>query len=274
MSDITASARQLPRALSKDSRSREFSEDINLNLNHHKRALRRSLYVALADAVREQQCSSSKASPLRVLDVGCGRGELLQLLSGEGYRVVGMDADSACVAATSQFATCLQGTIAESPALFAGEQFDTIVVSHVLEHLPDPFGALSTLGRMNASRYVFAVPNVHRPIRLVRALAGSSRCDHPRHIHGWGLPEFHALLTSAGFTDLRWYRDRVTINPLPGVLGAIVNRLVSPVEACLLPRVFPILSSSLIVSCRGKGQHESDDKTECGFPEREDRPQP
>ncbi len=274
MSDSTISTHARAEAVCCESRFRDSSADINLKMNPHKQALRQSLYDVLADAVRNPQKQSSKTHFQRILDVGCGRGELLHILSSQGHHVTGMDPDPACAAASARFSSCVQCTIAEAPSLLASVSFDTIVVSHVLEHLSNPYDALTDLRRLNAARYVLAVPNVHRPVRLVRTLAGSSRCDHPRHIHGWGRPEFQALLASAGFTHFRWYTDRVTVNPFSGGLGAIVGRLVSPIELRILPRFFPALSSSLIVSCCSKVKRQSDGGMQTRTLEKERPPQP
>ena len=74
-----------------------------------------------------------------ILDIGCGAGGLLQVLGARGYtRAEGLDPDPAAVAlARSHGVSINAGLASESPTLYAGRQFDLIVLSHVAEHLRD-----------------------------------------------------------------------------------------------------------------------------------------
>ncbi|MGA2181918.1 MAG: methyltransferase domain-containing protein [Bryobacteraceae bacterium] len=71
-----------------------------------------------------------------VLDLGCGRGELLEVLNEAGIPARGIDANAECIA------LCKGKELhAEAADLFAflanaGEQFDGIVSAQVVEHLP------------------------------------------------------------------------------------------------------------------------------------------
>jgi SAM-dependent methyltransferase len=220
-------------------------KDISINIAPHEHLLRISLYKTLLKAVS----SIAEKTVLRILDIGSGRGELLHLLVEKGHQVVGIDPEKECVRLGSQYGTCFEGTFDDVSRLFKPGQFDVIVSSHVLEHVVRPIDALIAVNKLKAKGYVFAVPNVHRNARLIRLLLGSARADHPTHIYGWGKPEFEAALRTAGFKALRWYTDRVTINPFGGKLGALLTRILTPLEVKLLPRLFPLLSSSLIVYC-------------------------
>ncbi|MBN2023856.1 MAG: class I SAM-dependent methyltransferase [Pirellulales bacterium] len=212
--------------------------------------MRKSLYQALCQAVvRDAAACVNAPAPMRVLDVGCGRGELLEQLTRLGHQVTGLEPEPNCVALASQYATCVAGSVEDLADHFRPGQFDVIVLSHVLEHLSNPLKILQALRNMQAAAYVFAVPNVHRTARLVRALTGSERPDHSLHLFSWGRPEFTALLRKAGFDQFRWRGDRVTINPLGGTLGLWAGRALESLEVRLLPQVCPGLASSLIVTC-------------------------
>jgi SAM-dependent methyltransferase len=219
---------------------------ISLQLTGHESNLRRSLYETLARAVCEPYPSNAE---LRVLDIGVGRGELLQRLSARGHRCYGLDQEAGCVAAASKFGECAIGSFDDAPQIFGPVKFDVIVCSHVLEHLDDPTAALRQMRRAGANSYVFAVPNPLRPIRVLRALIGSRSPDHPEHVSAWGHPEFAALLRRCGFRTDSWYADRVTVNPCHGASGAVLTRLLHSIETKLLPYLFPMMSSSLIVRC-------------------------
>lgn len=75
----------------------------------------------------------------RVLDIGCGGGGLLQVLAEAGYTCCeGLDPDAAAVsAAQANGLKVTQGLLSHVPTLFAAQQFDLIVMSHVVEHLRD-----------------------------------------------------------------------------------------------------------------------------------------
>lgn len=220
---------------------------ISLRQGRQEAQLREGLYAALARAVGD--CAVNTA-PCHVLDVGAGRGELLQRLRAQGYATHGMDMEPGCVETASRFGDCRQGSIEDIARVFADRKFDVVVCSHVLEHLDSPQAALRIFAGLQARGYVFAVPNPLRPVRMLRALSNSRRADHPEHVHAWGHAEFEALLGRCGFAVDAWYADRVTLNPLHGRLGYALARLLEPLESRLLPYLLPMLSSSLIVRCR------------------------
>lgn len=227
----------------------EMLQHISLELAEKESLLRRGLYRALADAV----VGDGWEERLKVLDVGCGRGELLALLNSRGHEAVGIDSEPACVMAASAHGRCLVGTVGDVPCLYDSGAFDVIVCSHVLEHLDAPAEALRRMAALQAKRYVFAVPNLLRGIRMARAIAGSRTPDHPAHLYGWGRAEFGALLHHCGYDIVTEYADRVTINPMSGRLGSLLSGILEPLEAHWLPRFFPLLSSSIIVGCRFVG---------------------
>ena len=99
--------------------------------------LQRELY-----AVRIRRLEKFNGShPGRVLDVGCGRGFLLQEFHRRGWQVLGTEADDK--AATHARET-LKLPIKVAALLDAleppGDGFDAIVLWHVLEHLAEPGG--------------------------------------------------------------------------------------------------------------------------------------
>jgi SAM-dependent methyltransferase len=80
-------------------------------------------------------------APGLVLDVGCGRGDLLAALADRGWEVVGLDPSPAAVsAARDRGVEAIEGSI-ESVEL-EPESFDAIVFHHSLEHVTDPIEAL------------------------------------------------------------------------------------------------------------------------------------
>jgi SAM-dependent methyltransferase len=70
----------------------------------------------------------------RILEVGCGRGELAQRLTGNGHRLVGVDASAERVAAAKQRG--VDARLADWPD-FVEKPFDTVLFTRSLHHMPD-----------------------------------------------------------------------------------------------------------------------------------------
>jgi ubiquinone/menaquinone biosynthesis C-methylase UbiE len=89
-----------------------------------------------------ERLESTGANPrdLRVLDLGCGTGESLEVLIEAGCRwAVGLDMAEQMLRETRLHvpeANCVQGRIEDVP--FAANSFDVIVASFTLHHLFDP----------------------------------------------------------------------------------------------------------------------------------------
>lgn len=221
--------------------------DITIDLDSRGRLLRGGLYAALTRAVLDGL--SGTPAQAFVVDVGAGRGELLGNLARHGIEVLGLDPEPECVAAARRHGACVEGGVDQLDAALNGRRPDVVVCSHVLEHLEAPLAAVRSLVRTGAPAFVLAVPNLHRSSRLLRALSGNRRGDHPAHLYGWGHAEFAALLGRAGLEVAGWYVDRVTVNPVPGPAGTWLSDRLRPVEERAMARVAPTLSSSLIARC-------------------------
>jgi SAM-dependent methyltransferase len=101
----------------------------------------------------------------RVLDLGCGRGEFLQLLEKRGVEGLGIDADEEMVAAVREKGLNAQcGEVHEFLKKHPGE-FDGIFAAHLIEHLrSDQFVELAKLaaGALRAGgRLILVTPNPH-----------------------------------------------------------------------------------------------------------------
>jgi 2-polyprenyl-3-methyl-5-hydroxy-6-metoxy-1,4-benzoquinol methylase len=84
----------------------------------------------------QQMYAERFAGCRNVLDLGCGRGELLAVLKDAGIPARGIDANAECIALCRD-----KGLRAEAADMFAflahgSEQFDGIVSAQVVEHLP------------------------------------------------------------------------------------------------------------------------------------------
>ena len=77
----------------------------------------------------------------RYLDVGCGSGGALGVAQSLGWQVAGVEMDAAAAAKARRFTARLHvGDLQAAP--FGTGEFDVISAYHVLEHVPDPVGAV------------------------------------------------------------------------------------------------------------------------------------
>src|SRR3972149_8852857 len=97
-------------------------------------------FSVIVDAIRKYVPPGGK-----ILDVGCGRGELMEKLASRGYEVCGCDMDEECVSLSAKYGEARRLDINEiSPDTF-GFKFDCVLLSHVLEHLDNPRKSLLRL---------------------------------------------------------------------------------------------------------------------------------
>jgi O-antigen chain-terminating methyltransferase len=102
----------------------------------------------------------------RVLDLGCGRGIFLRLLGEAGIEALGVDVSAKAieVCKTGGFAVWQEDALTTLQRLAAaGESFDGIFCSHLIEHLPSN-EAMSLIARSAAvlkpqGRLVVVTPN-------------------------------------------------------------------------------------------------------------------
>jgi len=91
-----------------------------------------------------------------VLEVGCGKGYLTDLIAEKGYKITGIDLFLRHAKRNNYNVVYLQGNIEELP--FADKQFDTVVCTHTLEHVQNFEKALSELRRVVKKRLIIVVP--------------------------------------------------------------------------------------------------------------------
>lgn len=127
----------------------------------------------------------SQEGPVAILDLGCGRGELLYLLAQDPtVEAFGLDFSSAAVEASRKLLEREDRVICGSSAdstLFEANSFDVICMMDVVEHLP-PADLLQTLSNVNSwlkpgGRLVihtFPTLGLHQGYRLFLKLLGKT----------------------------------------------------------------------------------------------------
>ncbi|MFH0785728.1 MAG: class I SAM-dependent methyltransferase [Pseudomonadota bacterium] len=141
--------------------------------------------------------------PGRMLEIGCGRGERLSFFRNMGWEVTGQDIDDKAVA-HAKAARGVDVLCGELISLgLESAQFNVIVMSHVLEHVPDVQRMLSECFRLLqfGGRLIIATPNAdsfgHKKFgRNWRGL------EPPRHLHIFSKKNLQAVLHQIGFSQV------------------------------------------------------------------------
>lgn len=135
----------------------------------------------------------------RILDVGCGSGETLELLERAGFTVAGVEPSrQAAEAARGRGLDVHCGTLEDAP--FDPSSFDFVRFWHVLEHTPDPASALERARHLlvPGGTLIVGVPNFGSlPARLARARWYG--LDVPRHLYHFEPATLRGLLGQTGF---------------------------------------------------------------------------
>jgi len=94
----------------------------------------------------------------RILDVGCGTGELTRLLATESdAEVIGCDADLDLLKIANNHCTVGAGDALRLP--FVDDSFDLVVCQALLVNLPDPTDALREFARVSSDLVAAIEPN-------------------------------------------------------------------------------------------------------------------
>ena len=135
----------------------------------------------------------------RLLEIGCAHGERLRYLRTLGWDVQGVEFSAlAASRAREKGVPCITSSIEDCTLPEAS--FDVIIMSMVLEHLPDPLAALNKVNRWlkPSGRLLLSVPNdAGLESRLFKEYGYS--LDVPRHLTHFTPSTLSNMLASAGF---------------------------------------------------------------------------
>ncbi len=184
----------------------------------------------------------------RMLDVGCGDGEILRLFGPDRIRAgVGIDLSPEAVRRAGEARYGLARHLRFEEARFedfdAGSgTFDVVLFLDVFEHFPDADGALARARGLLApgGRLLILTPNVRRLTNRIRRLAARLRGETgplpliPSHFREYELAEIRAMLAARGFAvrdvetgglfDFKYYPAPLRSSPLAARLNWELGR--------------------------------------------------
>jgi ubiquinone/menaquinone biosynthesis C-methylase UbiE len=174
------------------------------------------MYRALADDI-------ARRNPGRVLDWGCGWGQMTALLRERGVETAAFDYRAGLESPTTErldrFPEIEAHLSSEPVALpFEADSYDTVLSCGVLEHVPDPEGSLVELRRIlrpGGMLYVTNLPNRYSYTERVARMLG-------RYYHG-RLPDdrVYTMRTARALLERTGYRigEMRRAHMLPLALG-------------------------------------------------------
>jgi SAM-dependent methyltransferase len=156
----------------------------------------------------EALCKRAGLTPRTVVEIGCGDGAVLAELTQRGWAVDGFElAENAANRARERRVARKVETFDGEHVPAAPDEYDLAVLSHVLEHVPDPRPLLTEAARL-APHVVVEVPLEDN--RSARRPAKRRLAEDAGHLHAFNRVDVLRLLTEAGLEP----RAELT-DPLP-----------------------------------------------------------
>lgn len=200
----------------------------------------------------------------KLLDVGCGNGELLLWYQNHGWETMGIEPSKrGAMIARSKGLQIIESTVEE--ATLPDNYFDAITMVQVLEHLKDPKESLSKMYRALRSRGLIlaGVPNF---LCVDRQVLGSFwlPLEIPRHLYHFTPKSLQKVFEAGGFDILEIRRKTnyaMTLSQIKEIHRGksafrdslnVAYLLASPVIKLLTPKNY---SSSFISIFATKRQH-------------------
>ena len=139
----------------------------------------------------------------KLLDLGCGAGDLLEAARRNGWQAQGVDVAEHVVNHVRQRGfEVFEGELHE--AGFPAGKFDVVTAAELLEHISDPRALLQEVARILRPGGLFWTTTPHARGISARMLGLQWRCIWPpEHLQLFSIRGLKALLREAGFRDIR-----------------------------------------------------------------------
>src|SRR6185369_15468810 len=140
----------------------------------------------------------------RLLDIGCGAGNLLLAARKNGWNAQGLDvAEQATEHVRSLGFDVFHGELQQ--AQFPSQHFDVITAAEILEHLSEPRLLVQEVARILRPGGLFWTTTPHARGLSARVLGLNWRCIWPpEHLQLFSVAGMKALLHDAGFKQIRF----------------------------------------------------------------------
>lgn len=164
----------------------------------------------------------------RVLDFGCGNGDLVARLRATGTEAFGIELDTPRITAAlrpeaAAFVTLYDGAL---PLPYDDGAFDGVVATEVLEHIPDPARIVHELGRICRGRLLVTVPDMTSIPAAFQTGMVPWHLLEDTHVNFFTPRSLTALFrgTFAPITYFRIGDARVNGHYVPGSVGVLFER--------------------------------------------------
>ncbi len=194
-----------------------------LNASIKERLMSRFPTMSTSAQLEVFQISGNECGTL--LDFGCGDGSFMEFMRSFGWAVYGIEPDSARSVADSR-SKCVYQSI-QDLVNNVDVKFDVIILSHVIEHLPDPYSLIKELKKLctNKGRVIITTPNA---TSLGASIFGRywRGLEPPRHFNIFTKKSLIEVLEKSGYqitlaqTHVRQARSAFYF----GVLGMLGKR--------------------------------------------------
>ena len=160
-----------------------------------------------------------------VLDIGCGRGLLLQLLKSRGWECHGTELSEPLALRMRENHGIDVRACSIQDCNFADKMFDAVSIYHVLEHISDPKGVLQEVRRIikNDGMLIIGVPNI---ASFQSVISGPKwfHLDIPRHVAHFSPGTLKQMVEECGFEIVSAKSFSAEYDPY-GLIQSVLNAL-------------------------------------------------
>lgn len=190
----------------------------------------------------------------KVLEIGCGLGDLLQWLT-DRYQVYGADINSFAISEAKKNVPEGEFSVlsAEDLSPFPDKSFQIVIAKHVVEHLQDPERAIREMGRILApgGLLILATPNLDSYMRGIKKERWIGFKD-PTHISLKPPADWLAYLRKHNFRIRRTFSDGFWDAPYVSLIPEKVQKILfgapGGLQAILGWSIIPVrMGESLII---------------------------
>ena len=172
--------------------------------------------------------SKSQANKVKILDIGCGKGNISLPLASLGYQIYGIDLNPneiAYVKKKNQFYNA-SFEIMDAERLKGESTWDIVICSEIFEHLSSPKKLLIRLSEIIKSNgiLIITIPNGYGPYELLfetpLRLIGYDLCGHKQN---YSLKNFSELLNEFFSISIIKHSDFISFWPIIREVNLLVK---------------------------------------------------